>query len=529
MDEKEKLSREQMEEIVIREIKRGTKQPKIAELIGSNVRMVANIKKELEKTGRLKTREQIEAIIKERLKNGISYEKIAEETGKSIAHISNVKKKLKAGGEITDEDIEKAKKKIKEESLEEYNNTVLEGLLNGETNEEIADRIGKSESWVSDVRKRLNVELKVTEEQIEKARKNREVKRLQSAQFSEDEKAVIKYITIGKNKSEISKQMEKDYDTISRIVNRLTSAGILTEEYIEKGKRERRYAFLWRDPVMQQIRELLKQGISIHRIESIVLLDEGQIDKYVKEFIDFGLITQEEIDIAREENRVKRDNIIELLRQGFSYKEIKEQIEISDEEIQEIEKKAISWKKFTREDLKKARKLRKDRLTQRSRKNLPEKLKKARRIIDLDRDYKKDDIKTLKQELIKELNEKAEKEEVTRDELKTIDELMFMADIDVDAIIDNARLHVKALDFDGALKFLNFSKSFINKKDKDKVDEMYKTVDLTIRRTLAQKLLQEESDISVSKIQEYTGLSTVEVLRIKREMNTKFHGEPDIR
>lgn len=127
----------------------------------------------------------------------------------------------------------------------------------------------------------------------------------------EIEKRVIELRKAGLGQREIMKEMKiTKQDTLRRILDKLFSEGKI-DSYKKVDKTKKR------------IVELLKYGYNAEEISRQLVKDEQNIRSLMAELIRDGVITQDEITQARE---AKKEEIIELIRQGKGRREIIQEI-----------------------------------------------------------------------------------------------------------------------------------------------------------------------------------------------------------
>lgn len=134
----------------------------------------------------------------------------------------------------------------------------------------------------------------------------------------EIEKRVIELRKAGLCQREIMKEMKitKQY-TLRRILDKLSSEGKI-DSYKKVDKTKKR------------IVELLKYGYNAEEISRQLVKDEQNIRSLMAELIRDGVITQDEITQARE---AKKEEIIELIRQGKGRREIIQEIGIKYKDL----------------------------------------------------------------------------------------------------------------------------------------------------------------------------------------------------
>ena len=134
----------------------------------------------------------------------------------------------------------------------------------------------------------------------------------------EIEKRVIELRKAGLGQREIMKEMKRTkQDTLRRILDKLFSEGKI-DSYKKVDKTKKR------------IVELLKYGYNAEEISRQLVKDEQNIRSLMAELIRDGVITQDEITQARE---AKKEEIIELIRQGKGRREIIQEIGIKYKDL----------------------------------------------------------------------------------------------------------------------------------------------------------------------------------------------------
>ena len=134
----------------------------------------------------------------------------------------------------------------------------------------------------------------------------------------EIEKRVIELRKAGLGQREIMKEMKiTKQDTLRRILDKLLSEGKI-DSYKKVDKTKKR------------IVELLKYGYNAEEISRQLVKDEQNIRSLMAELIRDGVVTQDEITQARE---AKKEEIIELIRQGKGRREIIQKIGIKYKDL----------------------------------------------------------------------------------------------------------------------------------------------------------------------------------------------------
>ena len=134
----------------------------------------------------------------------------------------------------------------------------------------------------------------------------------------EIEKRVIELRKAGLGQREIMKEMKiTKQDTLRRILDKLFSEGKI-DSYKKVDKTKKR------------IVELLKYGYNAEEISRQLVKDEQNIRSLMAELIRDGVITQDETTQARE---AKKEEIIELIRQGKGRRDIIQEIGIKYKDL----------------------------------------------------------------------------------------------------------------------------------------------------------------------------------------------------
>lgn len=134
----------------------------------------------------------------------------------------------------------------------------------------------------------------------------------------EIEKRVIELRKAGLGQREIMKEMKiTKQDTLIRILDKLSLEGKI-DSYKKVDKTKKR------------IVKLLKSGYNAEEISRQLVKDEQNIRSLIDELIRDGVITQDEITQARE---AKKEEIIELIRQGKGRREIIQEIGIKYKDL----------------------------------------------------------------------------------------------------------------------------------------------------------------------------------------------------
>lgn len=147
----------------------------------------------------------------------------------------------------------------------------------------------------------------------------------------EIEKRVIELRKAGLGQREIMKEMKiTKQDTLRRILDKLFSEGKI-DSYKKVDKTKKR------------IVELLKYGYNAEEISRQLVKDEQNIRSLMAELIRDGVVTQDEITQARE---AKKEEIIELIRQGKGRREIIQKIGIKYKDLGDFLREIIESGEF---------------------------------------------------------------------------------------------------------------------------------------------------------------------------------------
>ena len=244
---------------------------------------------------------------------------------------------------------------MEESSVEEINLIIKQQLKAGKTFDEIADDTGKSKWYIGNLKKQLILDGEISDEDIETARN-----RLKEKTFIADPKnqQILQYARLGLSQSDIAYEVKSTQTKISRILMQFKAYGVITQEEIDSArasyKKEIKYDDLRRD----RIKEALEAG----RLKSEFASEVGVTERGAKiiqdSLIEEGRITQGEIDKAvatKGKEAQKRNRVIELLRQGYLYKEVTEVVGYCPITVRKIKDKAISDGIFTEEEYQKQR------------------------------------------------------------------------------------------------------------------------------------------------------------------------------
>lgn len=188
-----------------------------------------------------------------------------------------------------------------------------------ELEKNILELVGEGLSF-SKISKALNIEQRdilktkaemmlkgdLTEEYIKEGKDNAKRRK-----FEKDEKIqlILKYKRQGLSDNKIEKEpnIGKKQSEISRLVRECIRLGLISSEEIELAKEARKKEEKEQDSDRKRILEGVKRGELPTEIEEDTTIGYAQIKNIIIEFIDNGIITEEEIINAREERKKAKE------------------------------------------------------------------------------------------------------------------------------------------------------------------------------------------------------------------------------
>lgn len=230
------------------------------------------------------------------------------------------------------------------------------------------------------------------------------------------------------------------------------------------------------------------------------------VKETIKKLKQNGDVTDKEIqkwkanrqkETRRERNKDKKiydKQIIALLKKGYLEKEIAEKLGKALSTISNRVSLLKSDGKITGEEIKEARKIRKnqeDQVKQQEEISYEEFKEQMRKIMSLERKTSSKKIVNFIKEFIEASKKQQEKGILTQEELKELDDLIFMAKINIKEVIEVVRLHQKLHDYRGGLYFLNSINSLLEGEDKEKVQQIIETMKKGEKKVIALKMLHE--------------------------------------
>lgn len=232
---------------------------------------------------------------------------------------------------------------------------IKELLRAGKTIKQINIETGKSLSYIQSIRKSMIESKELSEEEIEKAR---EESKRQSFISDPNNQKILKYARQGLSQNDIAYEVGSNQITISRILKIFKNYGVLTQEEIDEARARYNQEVKYDD----FRRDLAVKALEAGRLKSDFAHEIGVTERGAKviqdSLIEEGRITQEQIDQAvatKGKEVLRRQKIIELLKQGYLYQEISEMDGYCPTTIRRIKEKAIKEGVFTEEDYQVAR------------------------------------------------------------------------------------------------------------------------------------------------------------------------------
>lgn len=285
------------------------------------------------------------------LNEGMSYNEMASHLGISSSSVTFYRDELISMGKITLEEIKRARTERKENEKKQDKNRilVLEGLKEGKNNEEIGRNIDISGTRVRQIKKELIEEGIITQEEIDEAVNKREGSRQKLKE------KVLELLNEEKTCMEIHKRTGYSYKIIREIKDELVAEGKVVfkrkgsikipdiEPYEEVSKE-----------LKDKVLILLKKGYPIPTIMKVLRLKSANtVQDIKKELIEEGKINEKDIELARNERDSRNKELVfKLLVQGFSQRQIVDQIEDSNlSYIQTLIKKLIKEGRITKEEI----------------------------------------------------------------------------------------------------------------------------------------------------------------------------------
>lgn len=503
----------------IRQIANGVsvKECRVSQIIRELIKEGKITQEEIDETRkRLDTSEEEKEIVYEFLMKKISMKEISRITGYNYEKVREIKRTLAREGKIDSGKYipEIIPKDSGDDIDEDLKQSIIELYLQGYTSLIICKKLNIS-SLVefNRIREVLLKEGKITKEQIATARKEK---------AKQDEETVYRLLLKGYTQGDITREVEDmSIDKINRIRVKLEAEGRITKEDIERYKFENN-----EKKILEYVLRMLKQGYSHGEIaenDPNGYLTHSNIWRYKKKLVEEGLITDEEIEKAKE--KVKRrkakkrkmeskepfdERMVKLFKFGFTQEQIARILELNVGYVYKRREILILQKKLTKAEIKTARKFREDEADER-RKRIQGPGEEKSKIKDVNThiEYCKAQLK---------LGEFYPKDIV----------LIIQAVQYTPELMTNSNINFVIMAFTRnqepirAIKFLNICLNILDKDDTERRERLLRAkqeVELYMKRLEAQKLLNLKY-YSIEDIAKTTGLRVGEVLKLQKSNNS---------
>lgn len=503
----------------IRQIANGVsvKECRVSQIIRELIKEGKITQEEIDETRkRLDTSEEEKEIVYEFLMKKISMKEISRITGYNYEKVREIKRTLAREGKIDSGKYipEIIPKDSGDDIDEDLKQSIIELYLQGYTSLIICKKLNIS-SLVefNRIREVLLKEGKITKEQIATARKEK---------AKQDEETVYRLLLKGYTQGDITREVEDmSIDKINRIRVKLEAEGRITKEDIERYKFENN-----EKKILEYVLRMLKQGYSHGEIaenDPNGYLTHSNIWRYKKKLVEEGLITDEEIEKAKE--KVKRrkakkrkmeskepfdERMVKLFKFGFTQEQIARILELNVGYVYKRRKILILQKKLTKAEIKTARKFREDEADER-----------RKRIQGPGEEKSK----------IKDVNTHIEycKAQLKLGELYPKDIVLIIQAVQyTPELMTNSNINFVITAFTRnqepirAIKFLNICLNILDKDDTERRERLLRAkqeVELYMKRLEAQKLLNLKY-YSIEDIAKTTGLRVGEVLKLQKSNNS---------
>lgn len=503
----------------IRQIANGVsvKECRVSQIIRELIKEGKITQEEIDETRkRLDTSEEEKEIVYEFLMKKISMKEISRITGYNYEKVREIKRTLAREGKIDSGKYipEIIPKDSGDDIDEDLKQSIIELYLQGYTSLIICKKLNIS-SLVefNRIREVLLKEGKITREQIATARKEK---------AKQDEETVYRLLLKGYTQGDITREVEDmSIDKINRIRVKLEAEGRITKEDIERYKFENN-----EKKILEYVLRMLKQGYSHSEIaenDPNGYLTHSNIWRYKKKLVEEGLITDEEIEKAKE--KVKRrkakkrkmeskepfdERMVKLFKFGFTQEQIARILELNVGYVYKRREILILQKKLTKAEIKTARKFREDEADER-----------RKRIQGPGEEKSK----------IKDVNTHIEycKAQLKLGELYPKDIVLIIQAVQyTPELMTNSNINFVITAFTRnqepikAIKFLNICLNILDKDDTERRERLLRAkqeVELYMKRLEAQKLLNLKY-YSIEDIAKTTGLRVGEVLKLQKSNNS---------
>lgn len=250
--------------------------------------------------------------------------------------------------------------------MEQIEEDVLELVKEGYSFKKISKELNMKEKEVLTLKNKMLETGKLTKQDIEEGKCNLKRKRLEE---NENVNLILKYKRQGISDNQISRRtdLKMTQSQISDYVRRCVKLGLITDEEIEIAREQRNKENKEKDPNRIRILEGLRRG----EIDTVIAKDTNisyaQVKNIRIELINEGIITQEEIDIAREkltENKKNEKVFIEIDKEvlinhlilGYDIYDTRYKVGNVDPDLYaRLIKELIKEKRITKEEINKYR------------------------------------------------------------------------------------------------------------------------------------------------------------------------------
>ena len=522
MDDLKKLTKERMEEIVIHERAKDTKDKEIAEMLGVSLSTIARIKRKLKQEGRLKDKPSPEDEIKKMIVERNSIEEISRRTGKSKSYIQKIKNEMKVSEQITGEEeliINKLEGLIRRK-VKEIVNKKIEGSAK---QEEIKILMNISTKTVDMINEQLTQgEGLKSKEQIEDSIKKMSVKEINGIMDKIKENSIvtngkllirskIEEIVMCEIDNIVIREVEKH--TSEQRIAQMLGVGVKKVAKIKKELQEKGY-IKSKEKLEEEVKQMILDRMTYKKIAQItgksIIYIQGVKSRMKEDELPIYLTKQkrewrEAVIIRESEKGTLQADIADLIGTSVGTvriikKKLKEEGKIKTEKkIQEKEQKIKSQ-------------LCSDRLQyilEGNKKAYEENIKKARAVLNEEKVLSQRSINKIANDIINELNISSTNDKLMNEGLEILDDLIFTIEVKLSMVINVVKLHLKVADFSGAQELLKASRGFFEDKDGKKLDEMREAIEEGINRRIENKK-SSKNDSEIYEITDKKGVKNGE-------------------
>lgn len=254
--------------------------------------------------------------------------------------------------------------------IEEIELIIENELKQGKSYTQIARNLNRSTIYIGKVKSILVEKGRITDEEIEKAKRERKKNFLITDLRMQE---IMKYIKLGVSQAEMARLLNCSESIIYTTIKNFKSYGLITQEEINRARQEYLQDLKGKDLKRKSVLEQLRGGKIKADFAPEIGISKTNATKIQKSLIEEGIITQTEIDEAVEskgKRTQKRKKVVELLKQGYTYREITQKVGYSYQIIADIKVNAISNGELTEEEIQQAKEERRIRVKRES-KELP--------------------------------------------------------------------------------------------------------------------------------------------------------------